>query len=158
MNAVQTDRIVRGSKLTQRQRELLLRTGYLQEIIKGWYYVSNPLVSEGDTAWMVHFWAFVAQYLESRFGDRYCVSSEASLRIQSGLTTVPEQVSVIVTRNDNNLVKLPAHKSLFPMKVSDLPSEREKVNGVWCMKLEPSLAQAPAKFYSQSKDLAITAL
>jgi hypothetical protein len=158
MLKIEVDGIVLGSKLGQRHRELLIKTHYLQEIIKGWYYVSNPYAQAGDTAWMVHFWAFLAQYLRSRFGDDYCVSSEASLRIQSGLTTVPEQVSVIVTRVDNNLVKLPSNKSIFPMKLSELPTDREKVNGVWCMTLEASLAQASPKFFIECKDLAVAAL
>ena len=116
MNSVEVHGIVRGPKLPEEQRRLLRDKGFLQEIIKGWYYVSNPLIQDGSTAWMVHFWAFLAQYLESRFGDDYCLSSEASLRVQAGLTTIPTQISVIVTRNDNNLVQLPNGKSIFAFK------------------------------------------
>jgi hypothetical protein len=149
---------VRGPNMPDLQRKLLREKGFLEEIIKGWYYVSNPLVQDRSTAWMVHFWAFLAQYLESRFGDDYCLSSEASLRVQSGLTTVPTQISVIVTRRDNNLVTLPNGKSIFAMCQAELPQDRQKVNGVWCMSLEASLALATAKFFTEAKDLAVSAL
>ncbi len=118
MNAVEVNGIVRGPNMPGLQRKLLRDRGFLEEIIKGWYYVSNPLVNDCSTAWMVHFWAFLSQYLESRFGDDYCLSSEASLRVQSGLTAVPTQISVIVTRHDNNLVQLPNGK----IDLSDAPS------------------------------------
>ena len=158
MNAVEVNGIVRGPNLPDAHRRLLRDRGFLEEIIKGWYYVSNPLIHDGSTAWMVHFWAFLSQYLESRFGEDYCLSSEASLRVQSGLTTVPTQISVIVTRHDNNLLQLPNGKSIFPMRQAQLPANRQKVNGVWCMSLEASLALATAKFFIEAKDLAVSAL
>jgi Fic/DOC family protein len=158
MNAVEVNGIVRGPNLPDLQRKLLRDTGFLEEIIKGWYCVSNPLVRGGSTAWMLHFWAFLAQYLESRFGEDYCLSSEASLRVQSGLTTVPTQISVIVTRHDNNVVQLPGGKSIFPMRQAELPQNRRKVNGVWCMSLESALALATARFFTEAKELAVGAL
>jgi len=158
MNAVEVNGIVRGPNLPDIQRKLLRDRGFLEEIIKGWYYISNPLVQDGSSAWMVHFWAFLAQYLESRFGEDYCLSSEASLRVQSGLTTVPTQISIIVNRHDNNLVQLPNRKSIFPMRQAELPPNRQKVNGVWCMSLEASLALATARFFTEAKELAVGAL
>lgn len=158
MNSVSVDGIVRGPLMPEVQRRLLRKHGWLTEIIKGWYYHSSPVVEAGSTAWLVHFWAFLAQYLESRFGDDYCLASEASLRMQSGLTTVPGQISVIITREDNNLIRLPSGKSIFPMKQAELPAARQKVHGVWCMTLASSLAVANAKFYTEAKDLAVSAL
>ena len=158
MNSVAVDGIVRGPLMPEVQRRLLREHGWLTEIIKGWYYRSNPLAQAGSTAWLVHFWAFLAQYLESRFGDDYCLASDASLRMQSGLTTVPAQISVIITREDNNLIRLPSGKSIFPMKQAKLPAAREKIHGVWCMTLESSLAVANAKFFTEAKDLAVSAL
>jgi len=48
-------------------RERLVGSGYLKEIVKGWYMLSNPEDRLGDsTAWYANFFSFVAQYCNER--------------------------------------------------------------------------------------------
>ena len=72
------------------QRAVLVDTGFLRPVMKGWYICSSPSDGEGDsTAWYASFWAFVSGYLGKRFGKRYCLNPEASLLLHTGNTTVP---------------------------------------------------------------------
>ena len=62
---------IRARDLSRTHRERLLRNGFLQEVIKGWYIPSRPDEVKGDsTAWYASFWRFCAAYLEARFGAR----------------------------------------------------------------------------------------
>ena len=65
MHAVQVDGIVRSENLTRASLTRLVRAGFLQEIIRGWYFVTNPATSVGATAWYGHYWNFLAQYIPS---------------------------------------------------------------------------------------------
>ena len=47
----------------------LVSSGFLQEVLRGWYIPSRP-GSEGDTTvWYASYWAFISSYAQSRFGD-----------------------------------------------------------------------------------------
>jgi hypothetical protein len=66
-------------------RERLVNNGFIKEVIKGWYVSARPDEPAGEsTAWYTSFWAFCADYLESRFGDQWCLSPEHSLSVHSG--------------------------------------------------------------------------
>jgi hypothetical protein len=55
---------IRARDLSRTHRERLLRNGFLQEVIKGWYIPSRPDEVKGDsTAWYTIFWRFCAAYL-----------------------------------------------------------------------------------------------
>ena len=48
------------------QRAVLVDTGFLRPVMKGWYICSSPSDNDGDTtAWYASFWAFVSGYLAS---------------------------------------------------------------------------------------------
>src|SRR5580658_7656673 len=67
---------IRARDLSRTHRERLLRNGFLQEVIKGWYIPSHPdEVKSESTAWYASFWRFCAVYLEARFGARWCLSA-----------------------------------------------------------------------------------
>ena len=95
MHAVQTDGIVRSERLTRTSLTRLPQAGFLQEIIRGWYFVTNPATAPGSTAWYGHYWTFLAQYLAERFGEDYCLLPEPSLRLLTGSTVVPKQLAVM---------------------------------------------------------------
>ena len=62
--------IVQSTDISRSDREALVATGWLQEIIRGWYMLVRPDVATGDsTAWYANFWDFVRAYLKQRFGD-----------------------------------------------------------------------------------------
>lgn len=87
--------VIRGVNVLGRTHtERLVSSGYLQMVIKGWYIPSSP-GSEGDsTVWYVSYWSFVATYLDSKFGDRWCLSPELSLYFHSGKSVIPKQASL----------------------------------------------------------------
>src|SRR5574344_2412886 len=69
----------------------LLNSGYLQQIIKGWYMPSLP-GNEGDTTvWYTSYWHFIAAYANNRFGNDWSLSAEQSLAFYSGYYVVPKQ-------------------------------------------------------------------
>ena len=60
---------IRAADLSRGHRERLLRNGFLQEVMKGWYIPARPDDAAGEsTAWYACFWAFCTAYLRERFG------------------------------------------------------------------------------------------
>jgi hypothetical protein len=56
--------VVEASDLAEGYRVLLMDTGFLRPIMKGWYVCGNPRDSAGDTtSWYATYWAFVSGYL-----------------------------------------------------------------------------------------------
>src|SRR5258708_13519798 len=81
---------IRARDLSRTHRERLLRNGFLQEVIKGWYIPSRPDEVRGEsTAWYASFWRFCAVYLEERFGARWCLSPEQSLSLHAANSPLP---------------------------------------------------------------------
>src|SRR5277367_6502989 len=81
---------IRARDLSRTHRERLLRNGFLQEVIKGWYIPSRPDEVKGEsTAWYASFWRFCGAYLEARFGVRWCLSPEQSLSLHAGTGPCP---------------------------------------------------------------------
>ena len=71
--------IVQSKEIARADRELLIKTKWLQEIMKGWYMLVRPDIAVGDSAaWYANFWDFLRIYLGERFGDQYCLSAESS--------------------------------------------------------------------------------
>jgi hypothetical protein len=71
---------VRSADLTRFHRERLVKNGFLQEVIKGWYIPVRPDQVAGEsTAWYASFWDFCAAYLRERFGTNWSLSPEQSL-------------------------------------------------------------------------------
>src|SRR5687767_9527006 len=84
---------IRTSDLTRRHRERLLATGFIREVMRGWYVPSRPDEPEGEsTSWYATFWEFCAAYLSARFGDEWCLSPEQSISLHTGDWTVPKQL------------------------------------------------------------------
>ena len=60
---------IRSVDLSRTDRERLSRSGFLQEVMKGWYIPARPDETAGEsTAWYASFWNFCAAYLKKRFG------------------------------------------------------------------------------------------
>jgi hypothetical protein len=86
---------IRASDLTRTHRERLLRSGFLQEVMKGWYVPARPDEPPSESsAWYASFWGFVADYLAERFGTDWCLSPEQSRSLHAGDWTVPKQLLV----------------------------------------------------------------
>jgi len=113
-----------GPRFSRADREVLLRAGFLKEVIRGWYVPRRPDEAAGDsTSWFASMREFIADYATQRFGDRWHVNPEQSVLLRSGERTVPRQVQIWATEGTNQTVQLLHGCSLFIYKaVKLLPS------------------------------------
>lgn len=115
---------IRAAELSRAHRERLLKNGFLQEVMKGWYIPARPDKAAGEsTAWYAAFWAFCAAYLRARFGSEWCLSPEQSLSLHAGNRAVPPQLVVRTPRGGNKVMTLPHGTSLLDLRAA-LPDEK----------------------------------
>ncbi len=132
---------VRSADLSRTHRERLLKNGFLQEVMKGWYVPSDPEEQRDEsTGWYASFWDFCAAYLEKRFGKEWCLSPEQSLFLHAGNRTVPQQLLLRSPKGGNKSTRLPHNTSLLDIRF-DLPEEehREESNKLRIYTLPASL-------------------
>src|SRR5436190_2361848 len=118
---------IRATDLKRTDRERLMRSGFLREVMKGWYISARPDEKTGEiTAWYASFWDFCAAYLRERFGDDWSISPEQSLMLHAGNRMVPQQLLVRSPKGGNKPIQLLHGTSLFDIRAS-LPAERDRV-------------------------------
>jgi hypothetical protein len=154
LQALQDEGIVavRSADLSRAHRERLLKTGYLQEVMKGWYIPSRPDEERGEsTAWYASFWAFCTAYLTRRFGDEWSLSPEQSLSIHTGNLAVPAQLLVRAPKARNNKTDLAHGTSLFETRAAIPPEDQTAViNGLRLFSVPAALvAGGPGLFEHQ---------
>jgi fido (protein-threonine AMPylation protein) len=140
---------IRARELTRTHRERLLKNGFLQEVMKGWYIPSRPDETKGEsTAWYASFWRFAAAYLKSRFRKNWSLSPEQSLSIHAGNWTVPRQLAVRSPKGTNSLTKLPHGTSLFDLLAALPPlADRTEEDGLRIFSLEAGLIEASPRYF-----------
>ncbi|MDH4317225.1 MAG: Fic family protein [Desulfobulbaceae bacterium] len=142
---------IQSSDLSRTHRERLLKNGFLQSVMKGWYIPSRPDEQKGEsTSWYASYWSFCAAYLSMRFGKRWLLSSEQSLLIHTGNRTVPRQLLVKTEQGSNNIVQLPFNTSLLDIK-GNLPATKniEEKESLLIYKLPPALVECSPNFFLQ---------
>jgi hypothetical protein len=108
VNAIPTSTFTRGD------RERLLKNGFIEEVVKGWYIPTRPADGRGEsTAWYTSMLGFVAGYANARFGSDWHASPEQSLILRSGGRTIPKQIQVWSRKGNNQPLSLPHGCSLF---------------------------------------------
>ena len=111
--------VVKSSDISRTHLERLVTSGFLQEVMKGWYISSRPNSIPGDTThWYTSYWYFISEYANVRFGQEWCLSADQSLSFYSGSRTVPMQVIIRSPQGSNNMVQLMHNTSLFDLKAS----------------------------------------
>jgi len=143
---------IRARDLPRTHRERLLSSGFLQEVIKGWYIPSRPDEVKGEsTAWYASFWQFCAAYLEERFGAEWCLSPEQSLSLHAGNWTVPRQLMVRSPGARNKVTKLPHGTSLLDVRAA-LPeaADREVKEGLRLFSAECALIECSPNYFSNN--------
>ena len=140
---------IRTRDLTRTHRERLLKNGFLQEIIKGWYIPSRPEEAKGEsTAWYASFWRFAAAYLESRFRKNWTLSPEQSLSLHGGNWTVPRQLAVRSPKGTNSVTKLPHGTSVFDLQAAlPGPADRTEKDGLNLFSLEVALIETSPRYF-----------
>jgi hypothetical protein len=146
---------IRPGDLKRGHRERLLKSGFLQEVMKGWYIAVRPDDAAGESAvWYASFWAFCAAYLRERFGSDWCLSPEHSLSLHAGNTAVPIQLVIRSPKAGNKATALPYETSLFDVRAA-VPEEKniETRNGLRLFSLPAALiAISPGFFENNSTD------
>ncbi|MFP4155752.1 MAG: hypothetical protein ACLFQH_07010 [Halothiobacillaceae bacterium] len=118
---------IRSADLSRTHRERLLRNGFLQEALKGWYVPTRPDVTVGEsTAWYAAFWPFCIAHLQHLKGNDWCLSPEQSLSIHAENWTVPRQLLVRAIKARNNITALPHNISLLDLRAA-LPDSKDIV-------------------------------
>src|SRR5258705_5561038 len=147
---------IRARDLSRTHRERLLRNGFLQEVIKGWYISSRPdEVKRESTAWYASFWRFCGADLEARFGVRWCLSPEQSLSLHAGNWTVPRQLAARSARAGNKVTELPRGTSLLELRIA-LPgvADRQEEAGLRLVSVVSALiACLPNCFSNNATDV-----
>lgn len=141
-----------SADLSRTNRQRLLRAGYLEEVIKGWYVVSRPSDMAGEsTAWFSSFWGFCASYLNARFNADWSLSPEQSLLLHAGDRTVPQQLAVRSPKARNKITKL-AHGTAILETRAATPKGRAAQtleDGLRVFALPAALATMAPGFYRQ---------
>ncbi len=120
---------IRSKNITRTHRERLLKNGFLQEVMKGWYIPSRPDVPTGETtSWYANYWGFCQSYLNERLGKDWCLSPEQSISLHTGNWVVPRQLLVRSPKGRNNPTSLLCGTSIFDarLKLPDAQDREEK--------------------------------
>ncbi|MFK7969862.1 MAG: Fic family protein [Bacteroidia bacterium] len=108
---------IKSSDLSRVDRERLMASGFIREVLKGWYIASPHDEQQGNsTSWYNSFWGFCSRYLEDRHGDNYCLSPEQSLNLHAGNISVPKQLVIKATKGNNLPTNLLFDTSIFAMR------------------------------------------
>ncbi len=151
---------IQARDLSRTHKERLLRTGFLQEVMKGWYIPARlDEISGESTAWYASFWDFSSTYLNKRFKNAWCLSPEQSLSLHVNNWTVPKQLFVRSPKGRNKITPLPHKTSLFDAQYQ-MPNKNEIaiINGMRVFSLGAALTYCSQKFFTQHSTDARTAL
>jgi fido (protein-threonine AMPylation protein) len=146
-------RVFASDQLTRTARERLLKSGFLQEVMRGWLISASPATRAGDTTpWFASFWEFCRRYCDERFGDAWHLSPEQSLLIHAENTVIPKQVVIYATAGNNTRIDLLYGTSFFALKQKDMPPARdlELAHGLRVFRASAALLRVPATFFSES--------
>lgn len=152
--------VIQTKDFSRTHRERLVKNGFLQEVIKGWYIPSRHDESAGEsTAWYASFWDFCSAYMNKRFGQKWCLSPEQSLSLHAGNWTVPQQLLVRSPRGNNKITSLP-HKTSFLDTRYAMPNNKEieVIKGIRVFSLASALTACSPRYFFQNPIDARTAL
>ncbi len=143
---------IRSKDILRTDRERLRKTGFLKEVMKGWYVPSRSDESQGEsTAWYASFWQFCAFYLNERFGANWSLGPEQSLSLHAGNWTVPKQLLVRATKAGNKVIRLPHDTSLLDVRASlPMAEDAKNLDGLRVFSLEAALIAASPSFFKQT--------
>ncbi|MCX6378899.1 MAG: Fic family protein [Armatimonadetes bacterium] len=159
MHTAQNEGIVRSTSLSRTYLTRLTQAGFLQEIIRGWYFVKNPTLYAGSTAWYGYYWGFLRQYLTARFGEDYCLLPESSLHLLTGSTVVPRQLAIMRRSPGQQVLSLCLDTSLFIYQErGNFPERTVQINGVRVMELSEALLRVPESFFRSNPEDSVIAL
>ena len=111
-------------ELTRTHLERLISAGFLIEVLRGWYIIDNPENNSNTTvAWFSNYWKFISIYERYTNGEQWCLSPEQTIDLCAGNTTIPNQITVYVTKGGNRVINLLHGTSIFEIRKSTLPDK-----------------------------------
>ncbi|MHB8370869.1 MAG: Fic family protein [Leptospirales bacterium] len=150
--------VIKSSDMPRGHRERLEGAGFLKEIMRGWYFVTQPK-DEGaiQAFWTGKYWNFIGRYLRDA-GEGACLSSEWSLRLLTGETTIPEHMVVLSRTGGTRTVtlKLPTNTApegnsfLIYKDAKNIPDNIRDWSGVPIMGIEDAIVRAPVNLFRSS--------
>jgi len=151
------DGILRSSDLSAADRSRLTRSGWLTQIMRGYYVLGSPGREGESGVWYGHdFRCFARIYLPDRFGSEYCLSAKDSVELHIGESALPGQI-VVNTKNQSAKVDLPFGSSILVIP-GYLPRQTEELDGLRVMSLAEALCLIPASYFENNSMKAAIAL
>lgn len=150
--------IIQSKNLSRTHRTRLIKNGFLQEVIKGWYIASSIRDKPGEsTAWYVSFWDFVAIYLQKKFKNAWCLSPEQSLSLHAGNWTIPKQLLVRSPKANNTVISFPHHTSILDIKAA-IPKDIQRIKKLAVFSPESAFVFCSPQFFIKNPTDACAAL
>ena len=143
---------IQTKSMTRTHRERLVKSGFIKEVMKGWYIPGRPEEPTGEsTVWYASFWSFCGDYLKSRFGNQWCLSPEQSLSIHSGNWNVPNQLLVRAPKGGNKPIPLLHKTSIMDVRLN-LPDRNdiEIKENIRIMTLPAAVISCAPGYYSNN--------
>lgn len=141
--------VIRSADIDRATRERLTQAGYLEEVVRGWYLLTNPVGKGTSTLWFSNYWEFIKQYLAERFGEEgYCLSPESSLNIFAGQSVVSKQIVVLTKKTSNQTLELPHNTSvLLYTDAKNFPESIYKHDGLNTFPLPEAICKVSPRFF-----------
>ncbi len=154
LKKIQDDGIVaiQTKNMTRTHRERLVKSGFIKEVMKGWYIPARPEEPAGEsTAWYASFWGFCGDYPKSRFGNQWCLSPEQSLSIHGENWSVPNQLLVRTPKGGNKPISLLHGTSIMDVRLN-LPDRKdmELKENIRIMTMPAALISCAPAYYSNN--------
>ena len=148
---VSNKEVIRSADIDRATRERLTQAGYLEEVVRGWYLLTNPVGKGTSTLWFSNYWEFIKQYLSNRFGeDGYCLSPESSLNIFAGQSVVSKQIIVLTKKTSNQTLELPHDTSvLLYTDAKNFPEVIHKHEGLNIFPLPEAICKVSPRFFAE---------
>lgn len=143
---------IQTNNLTRTHRARLVKSGFIKEVMKGWYIPTRPEEPAGEsTDWYATFWGFCGDYLKSRFGSQWCLAPEQSLRIHSGNWNIPKQLLVRAPKGGNKPISLLHETSIMDVRLK-LPdkNDMEIKENIRIIALPAALISCAPGYYSNN--------
>ncbi|NBK98190.1 MAG: cell filamentation protein Fic [Erysipelotrichia bacterium] len=145
--------VFESSDLPANDRRILSSQGFIEPIIKGWYFISNPeknLQQGNTTLWYSNFWLFISKYLKNRFGEDYIINPDDSLLLHTGSTIIPQQLIVASKANGNMNLTLPTNIKVIIYSDKNIPENATLINELRTYPLEHALCKISSAFYKSN--------